>query len=968
MASGWAMAFLAAAVLSLAGTPLLRRLALAFDFVDRPGERKSQSRPIPYLGGVAIIGGVLVGLVFGTSVGVRTGVGVFGACVIGAVGILDDRRSLRPSTRVVVEVAVAGMAVAVGVRFGVTGMAVVDSVFTVVWLVAITNAFNLLDNMDGLAGGTAAVTGVAITVLAAGGGENVIAALAAALTGACVGFVVYNTPPAAIFMGDAGSLFVGFLLGLAPLELRPMLGPGAGIVVPAMMLAVPILDTTTVSLARLRRGRAFSQGGHDHLSHRLVARGLSAGFAVAILVGVQALCGVVAVLYGRGMLSLWWASGGVIVVLGILIAATIGAQVYEEPVRGYPRWLLVATGLVLPGFAALGAPATVALLSAAHPLAEAARLARGGLEFAQRGDRVHAAQAFDRASELFAKAQERLDGPLVSVGLEVPGLAQNLRAVRTLSALGSRLAASGRELAASVDPDALRISKGLVPIDEIERVAPELARAARTLATSRRALEQIDHAYLLPVVQHAVDGLDVQLVNAARSADVAADGARLLPAMMGGDGSRRYFLAVANNAELRATGGFIGNWGLLAVDRGHLKLERFRRISDLNHEGPGRRHLHAPEEFVRRYGRFEIPRSWQNVIMSPDFPTVGGVISDLYAQSTPPAVDGVISVDPPGLAAILELTGPVTVAGWPEPLTSANVVDVTLREAYERFPSDARVEFLGQVADAVWKAFTTRDLPRPAQLMRVLGTAVREKHVLLYSSRPVEEAFFDRVGASGRVAPIRSDALLVVNQNASGNKVDYYLQRQLDIRVALQPIQDAPTTSTVTARGESAPTAAALTTTLRLVLANEAPAGGLSRTAIGPFSSAFRAGENKTFVSIYTPLDFESAQVDGQSSELESARELGRNVYSRFVSIPPKSRRSLTLRLRGAVPIEADGWYSLDLARQAVLNADEVTVEISVPRGWRIAETVGLDAVGSRRAVGRFQLETDRIIRVRVAR
>ena len=164
-------------------------------------------------------------------------------------------------------------------------------------------------------------------------------------------------------------------------------------------------------------------------------------------------------------------------------------------------------------------------------------------------------------------------------------------------------------------------------------------------------------------------------------------------------GTRRYFLAFQNNAELRGTGGFIGNWGEIVGEGGRLRLERFGRL-----RGAERRRDPPPDGHrVRRRsssaGRMFNPgQIWQQVNVSPDFPTTARLIGELYPQSGGEPVDGVIAVDPPGLAAMLKLTGPVAVPGWPVPITADNVVDVTLREAYEAFPQDERVAFLGDLA------------------------------------------------------------------------------------------------------------------------------------------------------------------------------------------------------------------------------------------------------------------------------
>lgn len=957
----WASAFFFATTLSLLGTPLLRNLALRVGFIDRPGSHKSHANPVPYLGGVAIIGGALIGMLTGGEIATRIAVLALGACVLGALGILDDRRGLNPSIRLVVQVGSAVVALLAGVRIHATDVAVVDGLLTIVWIVGITNALNLLDNMDGLAGGVGAVTSLGIFALAALGGQEIIATLGAAMTGACLGFLAYNVRPASVFMGDAGSLFIGYILAIGALELDPALLPPVSFAVPVILLALPLLDTTTVVFARLRRGRSVAQGGRDHLSHRLVARGMSPGMAVTMLITVQFICAAVAVVFGRGVINSVQATVLAGVPLAGVVLATVRARVYEEPVIGLPvRWYVL-------GFAGLGAvvvlssPAVVTLMAARTGLQDAASDARAALASVQQGDQTAAAASFDRAARGFEREQRRLDGGLTSLGLAVPGLASNLRAARTLTDIGSDLARTGSRVARVTSPDRLRVTGGQVPLEEIERIAPELDSGARSLRVARRRVRAVGGTYLVPPIRSAVDELSERLDGAARDANQAAQAARLVPAMLGGDGTRRYFLAVQNSAELRATGGFIGNWGELVAEGGRVRLERFGRIAELNlgalsDTGES---FPAPADFLRRYGRFEFTTTWQNVNMSPDFPTVARVIGELYPKSGGREVDGVIAVDPHGLAALLELTGPVPVKGWPEPLSAANVVDVTLRDAYERYPDARRVDFLGDVANTAWRSLTTADLPEPASIAEVLGPATSEGHLLFYPFRTDEAAMLQGLGVTGNARPVRSDALALVTQNAAGNKVDYYLRRSVDLDVRLEPVVHA---------GGSDPNRAVVRTKLSVELRNGAPSTGRSAIAIGPYSEEFEPGENRSFVSVYTPHGFDAAQVDGVATGLESAMELDRWVYSKFVSVQAGDVGALELELSGIVRLGPGGWYALDLDHQATVIPDEVTARILVPSGWRIAETRGLRRDGDGRASTRMTMEGDATLWVRVER
>lgn len=319
------------AAIVAASTPLVRRLAVAKGVFDDPGAggHKSHVVPVPYLGGLAIMtGAVLAQVAVGGGVPGRTAVILLAAVMLGLVGALDDRRHLHIGLRLAAQATAAAVAVAVGVRVNITGSAVVDMVATIAWIVAMTNAVNFLDNMDGLAAGLATASAASAFALASAAGQTVVATAASALVGACLGFLVYNRPPASIYMGDAGSLFLGFLLAIVVNQVDPAQTPPRSWVVPLLLLAIPVLDTTTVMLGRWRNGKTLYLGGRDHLSHRLTGRGWSRSDAVLTLVGCQAVLGAFAVFVGRGWLPLWTIAIGPLPVLVTLILLTMKADVH----------------------------------------------------------------------------------------------------------------------------------------------------------------------------------------------------------------------------------------------------------------------------------------------------------------------------------------------------------------------------------------------------------------------------------------------------------------------------------------------------------------------------------------------------------------------------------------------------------------------------------------------------------------
>jgi len=310
-------------------TPIIRRLAVAKGVLDHPGGHKSHIVPVPYFGGLAIMAGAVIAQLAVVGVPGRATTLLLAGVLLGAVGAVDDRRNLHPLPRLLMQGAAACVAVAVGVRVHITGHPILDGVATVVWIVVITNAVNFLDNMDGLASSLAAASAVSAFVLASAAGQHIVATAASALVGACLGFLLYNRRPASIYMGDAGSLFLGYLLAVVVIQVNPAQAPPRSWVVPALLLGIPVVDTTTVMVARWRNGRALHLGGRDHLSHRLVALGWSQTDAVLTLLSCQALLGGLAVLVGRDFLPVWLGLATSAAVLASLLWLCLKATVYE---------------------------------------------------------------------------------------------------------------------------------------------------------------------------------------------------------------------------------------------------------------------------------------------------------------------------------------------------------------------------------------------------------------------------------------------------------------------------------------------------------------------------------------------------------------------------------------------------------------------------------------------------------------
>lgn len=343
--AGIGIAFAIAAV----ATPLVRSCARRFDIHDRPGAHKSHSVAVPYLGGLAVILATVISAAWVGGLGSTWVGGLVIGGVLGALGLVDDLRPLHAAPRLLLQLAAAVTVAAIGLRLTVTGVPVVDGIATVVWVLAITNAVNFVDNMDALAAGIAVPAAAAVAVIALNSGELPVAIVALCLAGSCVGFLLYNRPPASIYLGDAGSQFLGFMLAVLAVEVHPKADLLARASLPILLLALPALDIVVVIGARLRRGIKVTQGGRNHLSHRLVALGFSRPRAVAVLIAVECTVAALGVAGTRGLVPVWSAvvvSASLLAGLGVFAAR---AQVFVEPVRTLP-WRR-ARVIVLPDHA-----------------------------------------------------------------------------------------------------------------------------------------------------------------------------------------------------------------------------------------------------------------------------------------------------------------------------------------------------------------------------------------------------------------------------------------------------------------------------------------------------------------------------------------------------------------------------------------------------------------------------------------
>jgi UDP-GlcNAc:undecaprenyl-phosphate GlcNAc-1-phosphate transferase len=279
------------------------RLAHRFGVLDHPDRaRKLQATPIPRLGGLAVaIGFSIASSITIITLGQASDLRLLWTILLPALGFavlgfVDDRRDINPWLRLGIQGLLALLVWQLGTRITISDIPAVDLVIFVIWVMAVVNGINLLDNSDGLAASTAAVSAAAAAVIAIVSGQVLVGALGVALAGAALGFLWHNWFPARVYLGDAGAYFLGFMLAVLAVRLRPeSLSTPWTFLIPVLLLALPLVDTAVVVFGRLRQGLHPFTAGRDHLSHRLQARGLSVPRSVLILQATLALACVAAV-------------------------------------------------------------------------------------------------------------------------------------------------------------------------------------------------------------------------------------------------------------------------------------------------------------------------------------------------------------------------------------------------------------------------------------------------------------------------------------------------------------------------------------------------------------------------------------------------------------------------------------------------------------------------------------------------
>lgn len=564
--------------------------------------------------------------------------------------------------------------------------------------------------------------------------------------------------------------------------------------------------------------------------------------------------------------------------------------------------------------ALLVAPVVLLVVAVALSLWAASQV-QASVASAGEGRTGEGSEQLARASAGFSVSHVLVSAPLAPLRI-VPVLSQHLELLERTSDEGIAIAEVGTKVLDVANYEDLKRPDGGIDLEHVRSLVEPVDQAEARLITARRRLADSTSPWLVAPVQDRLGDTLAEVDQTVDEVDLIGEAARVAPDMLGGTGERIWFVAFVNPAEERGGGGFLGSYAEIRADDGRLRMTRSGSVLDLiGAAPPGARSIDGPADYVARYGRHRPADFFQDVPFSPHFPYTADVISQLYPQSGGTELDGVMSVDPYALAALLQFTGPIAVEGLDEPLTSENAARTILRDQYVDFDADvgddqsARRDVLGDAASKTFRALIDGALPSPRALGEALAPMVHQRRLQIHARRPHEQHLIDGLGATGAMlADEPGDYLMVSHQNRGNSKIDAFLFRSTVYEATYDP-----GTGQVQA-------------TVTIELVNFAPAQGLPDYVIGN-ARGEPVGSNVMTLSVYSHLAAQGATVDGAPVSLTSGAEADARVVSLPVVVPPEGVRTVVVHLRGQLD-PANGGYRLRVVPQATVVPDELSVDV----------------------------------------
>lgn len=488
------------------------------------------------------------------------------------------------------------------------------------------------------------------------------------------------------------------------------------------------------------------------------------------------------------------------------------------------------------------------------------------------GDQAGAKSSADAASAAARSASDRSHGIVWSAAAAIPWVGDPLRSVQQMSDVTADLAEQvlvpSAQLSDVLDPAKLRDGDA-IDIEPLRAAQPELARVADASGRLAERVTGIEPSWL-GMVADARTELTEQVEDANATVWGTEIAARLVPTMLGGDGPRNYLVAFQTPSEARGTGGLFGGFAVVNATDGRVTVPTLGANSVF--EDPVTPQLNLGEDYDTLYGPFRPYTDYRNANLSPDFTDAAKIWIANWKEQTGQQLDGVLALDPIALSYVLEVMGPVTLPGGEE-ITADNVVPITLSTSYERFAEDneARKLYLQSIAKAVVTQLASAEGDTGATL-EALGRGVSERRIMLYSTRPQEQEILESTNLGHQISATESPYLQVALGNAAGNKLDYYLRREIDYRAG--GCSGETRESTVTVR---------LTNTLDDL--------SLPEYVIGSMGTRLNKarGVNMSNVEFLTTKGsvLKDITVDGESAFYVNETLRGRPYISTRVSVPP---------------------------------------------------------------------------------
>jgi hypothetical protein len=604
-------------------------------------------------------------------------------------------------------------------------------------------------------------------------------------------------------------------------------------------------------------------------------------------------------------------------------------------VSGLVRRPIAVQRRVVAGALAVGLAAIAAVAALGVASAQAAGSARrgydamlDGLELVESGDVGEASVALRTASEELREVADDLAGPLAQPSRFVPVVAQNRSAVVDIVDAAAVAAGSAADALSSTDLDAMTISHGVVDVVALAELAEPLRALEAAIIDLGAALSDSRSAWLVTPLRGRIDEALDEVDRAARQAGATALAAEVGPDMLGASGTRRYFIAFVNGAESRGTNGLMGNWTEVTVTDGRLLATESGRTAALQSEALRSLPLDMSPQYLERYepygavaGNGMNPKYWANVTVTPDMPSVGDAMAQMYTQVTGREVDGVFVIDPSGIAALLDVTGGITLPESGVVLTPENAERFLTVDQYQ-FAESEREDLLASVTEATILNFVTTQLPPPQQIAPALGRAALNGHLSGWAARTHEQELFAKIGmdaALPRISDSGTDGLAVTAINQNGNKIDSFLQRSIEYR----PVVDQRT-------GD-------VEATLIVTITNAGPTSGYPDYVIGNFNDEPR-GTNRMNVDVFSRLGVDAARLDGRELDVDLTTEAGYNVFGATVVVAAGESVVLELDMSGSV---GPGDYRLAFRPQPLPNPDEFVVVAREVNGEPLFSSAG---------------------------